>query len=141
MSPIAHLDVPAIGRPLARYAHAVLVESGARLLFCSGQLGATADGSVPPDADAQAARCFANIGAILADAGMTPADIVRINAYVTAREHMPAYMRARDAFVGALAPPASTLMIVVGFSRPEFLVEVEVIAAAAPARPREELPA
>jgi enamine deaminase RidA (YjgF/YER057c/UK114 family) len=40
-------------------------------------------------------------------------------------------MAARDAFFhGRQEPPASTLLIVSGFSRPEFRVEVEVIAAA-----------
>ena len=59
----------------------------------------------------------------------TLANIVRLNAYVTAREHMQGYMRSRDRqFPGT--PPASTLMIVSGFTRAEFLVEIEAIAAA-----------
>ena len=58
-------------------------------------------------------------------------DIVRINAYVTAREQMAGYMVVRDRLVGD-PPPASTLMIVSGFTRPEFVVEVEAIAAGAP---------
>ena len=45
------------------------------------------------------------------------------------REHLKGYMSVRDLYI-ADPPPASTLMIVSGFSRPEFLVEVEVIAAA-----------
>jgi enamine deaminase RidA (YjgF/YER057c/UK114 family) len=42
---------------------------------------------------------------------------------------MAGYMKVRDRHVGN-PPPASTLMIVAGFTRPEFLVEVEAIAAA-----------
>jgi len=72
--------------------------------------------------------CFEAIGACLKEAGMSFADIVRINAYVTAREHMAPYMAVRDRYA-ALPPPASTLMIVGGFTRPEFKVEVEAIAA------------
>ena len=60
----------------------------------------------------------------------SPEDIVRINAFVTQREHMRAYMAVRDRYVGD-PPPASTLVIVSGFTRPEFLVEVEVTAVAA----------
>ena len=42
------------------------------------------------------------------------------------------YMAARDRFIEGLErPPASTLMVVAGFARPEFLVEVEAIAARA----------
>ncbi len=55
---------------------------------------------------------------------------MRINAYVTAREHMKGYMSVRDRMV-ADPPPASTLMIVSGFTREEFKVEVEVVAARA----------
>lgn len=55
-------------------------------------------------------------------------NLVRINAYVTGREHMAGYMKVRDEFTQD-PPPASTLMIVSGFTREEFVVEVEVIAA------------
>lgn len=119
-----------IRRPFANYPHAVEVPAGMRLLVLSGQLGIGPDESIPDGAEAQARRCFANIAAILAEAGGTPADIVRLNAYVTGREHLAGYMTARDAFVADPAP-ASTLMIVSGFARPEFLVEVEALAALA----------
>lgn len=127
-SMLDRLNPPALPPPFARYAHGVAVPPGARLVFCSGQLGMAADGTVPEGAEEQAALCFANVAAILAEAGMALSDIVRVNAYVTAREHMAGYMRARDRAV-ASPPPASTLMIVGGFTRPEFLVEVEAVAA------------
>ena len=60
--------------------------------------------------------------------GWTLGDIVRINAYVTDRAHLRPYMDVRDRLFSSPAP-ASTLMIVSGFARPEFKVEVEVIAA------------
>jgi enamine deaminase RidA (YjgF/YER057c/UK114 family) len=72
--------------------------------------------------------CFANIEAVLAEAGMGLANIVRINAYVTGREHLAPYMEVRNALFGDPGP-ASTLMIVSGFARPEFKVEIEVVAA------------
>ena len=118
----------ALHPPFARYAHGVAVPAGARLAFSSGQLGIAPDGTVPPGVEEQAWLCFDNIAVILAEAGMRLADVVRINAYVTAREHMAGYRAVRDR-VGASPPPASTLMIVGGFTRPEFLVEVEAVAA------------
>ena len=51
---------PAIRPPFARYAHAVEVAAGARLLFASGQLGLQPDDALPEGAQAQAARCLAN---------------------------------------------------------------------------------
>ena len=114
--------------PFARYSHAVEVPAGSRLLVCSGQLGIGQDEAVPATVEGQAELCFENIRTILAAAGMDLSHIVRINAFVTGREHLQGYMAVRDRYV-ADPPPASTLMIVSGFSRPEFLVEVEVIAA------------
>ena len=122
------LNPPTIRPPFARYSHGVEVPPGARLVYCSGQLGVDAGDAVPAGVEAQAELCFANIAAVLAEAGMTFADLVRINAYVAAREHMKGYMAVRDRLVGT-PPPASTLMIVSGFTRPEFLVEIEAVAA------------
>ena len=86
--------------------------------------------SPTPDAEAQAELCFANCAAVLAEAGMGAADVIRINAFVSGREHMAGYMAARDRWCAGMARlPASTLVIVSGFTRPEFKVEVEVVAA------------
>lgn len=112
--------------PFARYAHGV--ESNG-LVLTSGQLALAVDGTVPEGAETQAALIFANIELILAEAGASKADTLRINAYVTDRAHMAGYMAARDAWLADVPHlPASTLMIVSGFTRPEFLVEIEVMA-------------
>lgn len=124
------LTPAAMPAPFAKYSHAVVVPAGTRLLFCSGQLGVGIDGIVPQSAEAQADLCFAAIGHMLAEAGMGFSDIVRINAFVTDRAHMAGYMASRDRHVES-PPPASTLMIVTGFTRPEFKVEVEIVAAKA----------
>jgi enamine deaminase RidA (YjgF/YER057c/UK114 family) len=121
-----------IAAPLANYAHGIEVSAGARMIRTSGQLGLAADGSVPDSVAAQAAICFANIRAILAEGGMGPENICHISAWLTDRTDLPAYMAARDAFLAeAKVVPASTLLLVAGFSRPEFKVEVEVWAAVA----------
>jgi 2-iminobutanoate/2-iminopropanoate deaminase len=121
---------PTIRRPFAHYAHGVEVPQGARMLVCSGQLGIAPDDAIPADTEGQTRLCFENIGAILRAAGMDLSDLVRLNAYVTGREHLAPYMRVRDLYVPT-PPPASTLMIVSGFARPEFTVEIEAIAAKA----------
>ena len=118
--------------PFARYAHGVEVPAGWRLVVTSGQLGIAADETVPEGAEAQATLCFAALEAILAEGGMGRGDVIRINAFVTDRAHMAGYMAARDAWLaGTGTPPASTLMIVSGFTRPEFVVEIEVTATVA----------
>jgi 2-iminobutanoate/2-iminopropanoate deaminase len=125
------LSPETIHPPFARYAHGVEIPAGSRVVFCSGQLGIEKNGAVPEEAEAQARLCFAAIAAILAEAGMTLGDLVRLNAYVSGAQYLAGYMKARDEFIGS-PPPASTLMIVQGFARPEFKVEVEAVAARAP---------
>ena len=123
------LSPSSIRPPLARYSHGIAVPGGHRLVFVAGQLGIGRDDSIPVDSEAQADLCFANIAAILAEDAMAMANIVRLSVYVTAREHMEGYRRARDRqFQGT--PPTTTLIVVAGLARPEFLVEIEAIAAA-----------
>ncbi len=119
---------PSVRRPFGNYNHGLLVPPGASLLVTSGQLGIAVDDTIPESVTAQAELCFAAIGAILSQAGMSFADIIRISGFVTKREDFPAYMAVRDRYT--LEPkPVSTLIIVSGFTRPEFLVEVEITAA------------
>jgi len=122
------LTPKSIRPPFARYSHGIEVPAGKRLIVCSGQLGVGPEDTIPDDAGTQAELCFSNIEAILGEAGLTLADIVRVNAFVTDRAYMKPYMAVRDRLVSD-PPPASTLVIVSGFTRPEFKVEIEVIAA------------
>ncbi|MEM8655714.1 MAG: RidA family protein [Pseudomonadota bacterium] len=125
------LTPPSIAPPFARYSHGVELPASWRMVRTSGQLGVAKDGTVPAGTRAQADICFANITAILGEAGMGVRDVCHVSAYVTDRAHMADYMAARDAFVAEREVlPSSTLMIVSGFTRPEFTVEVEVWAAA-----------
>lgn len=124
------LNPGGVREPFGLYSHGISVPAGHRLILTSGQLGVAPDDSVPETVAAQARLCFANISAILAEGDMGPRDVVRINAFVTERAHFPDYMAVRDAWLAEVpVKPASTLMIVGGFTRPEFLVEVEVTAA------------
>ena len=124
------LNPPRISPPFARYSHGVEVPAGARFVRTSGQLGLAGDGAIPEGARAQADICFANIAQILGDADMNAANVLHVSAFVTDRAHMAGYMAARDAFLADVTVlPSSTLVIVSGFTRPEFVVEVEVWAA------------
>lgn len=122
------LSPSSIHPAFSRYSLGVEVSSRSRYVFCSGQVGITADGAIPPDCAGQTRVCFDNIAAVLAEAGMGFGDVVKLNAFVTGREHLAEYMKVRN----ELFPepfPASTLMIVTGFARPEFVVEIEAVAA------------
>jgi 2-iminobutanoate/2-iminopropanoate deaminase len=128
MSRLTPIRPHGMATPLARYSPAMEVPAGSRLLFVSGQLGIDPDGKTPDSAEEQAELCFAAISAILAEGRMQLADIVRLSAFVTDEAYLADYMRVRDRHVAA-PPPASTLMVVKAFSRPQFKVEVECVAA------------
>ena len=122
------LSPTTIHPPFSAYSNGVEVPAGQKFVFCSGQLGITTDGVVPASTAEQAELCFDNIAAILAESGLGLEHVVRINAYVSGREHLRPYMDVRNK---RFSPPfpASTLMIVSGFARSELTVEIEVIAA------------
>lgn len=125
------VNPPAIRPPFSRYAHGVLTPPGSALLVTSGQLGVGPDDIVPDDVEAQCVLCFENLRAILDEAGMSFADVVRFNAFVTDRAFFPIYGAVRSRYVAG-DTYASTLVIVSGFTRPEFKVEVEITAARLP---------
>ncbi len=125
---LSHHTPESMRAPFALYSHGVVVPPGTHVLFGSGQLGIAPDDTIPENADEQTALCFENIGKLLRDAGMDFCDLVRINAFVTDRAYLPDYMAVRDRFIDS-PPPASTLMIVSGFAREIFKVEIEVVAA------------
>ena len=122
------LSPAGIAPPFGAYNHGIAAPAG-RVIVTSGQLGLAADGTCPPDVAGQAALCLAAIDAVLAEAGAGRGDVLRLNAYVTRREDFAPWMAARDGWLDAVEiKPASTLLIVSGFTRPEFLVEVEALA-------------
>ena len=121
------INPASIRPPYARYAHGVLAPAGGRLLVTSGQLGVGVDDHVPDDVEAQCVLCFENLKAILAEAGMTFDNVVRFTAFVTNRAYFPIYGAVRSRYVTG-DTYASTLVIVSGFTLPQFKVEVEVTA-------------
>ena len=116
--------------PLANYSHGIEVPPNARWLHISGQVAVDKDGNTPEGFEKQVELVFANLRAVLETAGMTPRDLVKVNVYLLRPEDIPALRTARDAFQGD-ARPASTLVIVSRLVRPEWLVEIEAVAAQA----------
>ncbi len=118
-----------IAPPAANYAHAIVTEGAPRWVHTAGVVPTAPDGSVPADLGAQAAQVWSNIGAILDEAGMSAADVVSVTTYVVAGEELGPVMQARDGFLQGRRV-ASTLVTVPALARPEWRVEIAVIAAA-----------
>jgi len=110
------------------YSHGVVIPPNARVLHTAGQIGARPDGTVSTDIAEQAEQLWQNLLAIVRGAGMEATDIVKLTAYVVGTENYPAYAAARVRHLGD-HKPASTAICVPALLKPEWLIEVELIAA------------
>jgi 2-iminobutanoate/2-iminopropanoate deaminase len=106
----------------------VEIQNPSRLLYVSGQLGFDPDGVLPPDAEGQAKIVWENIGRVLASAGMTYGNIIRVNAWLSSADVRPASTAARLAALGDHKVAMTT--VVVGLLEGDWLLEVDCVAAA-----------
>jgi len=116
--------------PAANYAHAIVSHGAGTWLHTSGVLPVRPDGSVPDGIEAQAEAVWANLTAILAEAGMSASDVVSITTYVVV-DHLGSLgvvMTARDRALGGHRA-ASTLVTVPSLARPEWKLEIALVAA------------
>jgi 2-iminobutanoate/2-iminopropanoate deaminase len=120
----------AMPQPVSVYSQGVEVPSGARWLYVSGQVGALPDGRMAEGFEAQAEQTWHNLLAVLGDAGMGVADLVKVNALLLRNEDYPVYNRIRTRFLGN-ARPASTALVVPVLANPEWLFELDAVAARA----------
>ena len=125
------INPPTIAPPFARYSQAIEVPAGLRWLYISGQVGVRPDGAIEQGFPAQAERAWDNVLAILVAAGMGPADIVKVNAYLTRGSDVSESRRIRDARLAGAVPPAHTLAVVAALANPDWLFEIDAVAAKA----------
>ncbi len=117
-----------IAPPAASYELAMRVPARSELLHTAGIVGNRPDGSIAEDIGEQAAEVWRSVGVILATAGFSADDIVSYTTYAVAGHDLSQVMAARDAFLGRHRA-ASTLVPVPALARPEWKVEVSVVAA------------
>ena len=130
MSNLKRHNPTEIVKSFATYSQGVEVPPNARWLYVAGQVGVNPDGIVAGDSKAQVERAWQNVIAVLQSAGMTVADLVRVNVYITDpadvqlnREHWRNISKGDG--------PAITMVTVKRLSHPDWKVEVEAIAARA----------
>ncbi len=110
------------------YSQAMEIDPNKRWLFTAGQVGVAPDGNTLDSIEGQVAQTWANIIALLNEGGMGIDDIVKITGYIVGKENFSAYAAGRKKALGE-ARPASTAIIVPALAMPQWLVEIEVIAA------------
>jgi enamine deaminase RidA (YjgF/YER057c/UK114 family) len=116
------------------FSQAVEVTGAERVLFCAGQASAGTDGNTlhPGDMRAQAGAALDNLEAVLTEAGMSLANVVRLNYYVT---DMDSYFAEGAEVVAerlgaAGIQPSSTLVGIGRLAFPDLLIELEATAVA-----------
>ena len=119
-----------VASQIGAYSDAIEAGPNLRRLMTSGTPGLSTTGELPKDIAGQADLAWKHIARMLDRAGMTVADIVKVTQYLIRAEDIPAYAKVRSTFLRD-ARPASMLLVVPQLVRPEFLLEVEVIAAKA----------
>jgi|SRR5438067_4993115 len=119
-----------VASQIGAYSDAIEAGPNLRWLMTSGTPGLSTTGELPKDIAGQADLAWKHIARMLDRAGMTVADIVKVTQYLIRAEDIPAYAKVRSTFLRD-ARPASMLLVVPQLVRPEFLLEVEVIAAKA----------
>ena len=117
-----------IAAPASRYSHGAEARPNARWLHISGQVGTNADGSIAEGFEAQCHRVWQNTLAVLEQADMGVKDIVKVNTLLMSRDDLAHMREIRDSYLDD-HPAASTLFIVAGLAHPDWLVEMETIAA------------
>ena len=112
------------------YSHGIEVPANARWLYVSGQVGSARDGKARDGIEAQSDQAWENLKAVLASAGMSMADVVKITTYLVNEAHIDGYRKGRAKHLADFRP-ASTLIVVKRLAHPDWLVEVEAVAAKA----------
>jgi 2-iminobutanoate/2-iminopropanoate deaminase len=121
-----------IGAPAASYSLGVRTTAGSEFLHTSGIVATAADGSIPEELDEQAAAIWFSLGEIVASAGFTLNDVVSYTTYVVDGNDLAVVMAARDAALKG-HKAASTLIVVPRLARPEWRMEISLVAAKDPA--------
>jgi enamine deaminase RidA (YjgF/YER057c/UK114 family) len=129
---IIRINPPELGTPPG-YSQIVDVSAG-RLIFISGQAALDRDGNVVGKNDfiTQAAQVFGNLAAALQTRGCTAANLVKLTVFLTDMDNLAGYREARNRFFATVTPaaaPAVTLVEVSKLYGPDFMIEIEAIAA------------
>ena len=130
MATINRINPKEISKPFASYSHVVTAEGAKKLVFCAGQVAADVNGKVlpPDDFGAQTKMVMKNLKAALAAGGAKLSDVTKVTIYICNPHDVP---KARGILFDYFGkhPPGSTLCILRGLAHPDFLLEIEAIAA------------
>lgn len=128
------LDGPGLGSPLGLYSNAYVAPPGHRLMAIAGQLSVDAAGrSVRGTFEEQFARVMDNMAAVLTAAGADLRAVMKFTTYLVDPATVEPFYEIRTRLWPRHFPegyyPPNTLLVVQALTRPEFLIEIEALAA------------
>jgi enamine deaminase RidA (YjgF/YER057c/UK114 family) len=130
---IKRIDPPELGAPPG-YSQVVEVRGG-RIIFIAGQTALDRNGEVvgPGDFARQAAQVFENLSIALRSVGCTAANLIKLTIFLRNMDNLSTYREARNRFFTTVTPRAAPAVTLVEVSRlygPDFMIEIEAVAAA-----------
>jgi 2-iminobutanoate/2-iminopropanoate deaminase len=116
-------------QPFSQYSHAVIVETPAKFIFCAGQVAGDEKGNIlgPDDFEAQGELVMKNLKQVLAEAGATLDDVIKLTSYVCS-PHDVKRVRALVKKHFPERPPANTICVLRGLAHPDYLLEIDATA-------------
>lgn len=117
-----------VAGPFGTYSHGIEVDGPMRLVFGSGQTGVDTDGRIGEDIEEQSRLTWRNIEGVLAGAGMRVSDIVQLTMLLVNRGDLTTARAVREEYLDGHRP-ASTLLFVAGLAHPDWLIEIDFVAA------------
>lgn len=127
MAQIVTHNPPSVHAPAGGYSMGLELSQHRRLLFISGQVPATTDGSVPEGFEAQCEQAWQNVIAVLAAAGLGITHLVKVTTFLTDLDQVVANRAVRRKMLRG-HEPALTVMIAETVDS-KWLLEIEAIAA------------
>jgi enamine deaminase RidA (YjgF/YER057c/UK114 family) len=129
---IVRINPPELGTPPG-YSQIVDVTAN-RIIFISGQTALDGGGNLvgKDDFAAQAAQVFHNLAIALQARRCDATNLVKLTVFLTKMENLGAYREVRNRFFASVTPaaaPAVTLVEVSKLYGPDFMIEIEAIAA------------
>lgn len=110
------------------YSHAGEAKGVERTVYVAGQVGQRQDGGIADGIGAQTTVAIENLQAVLAEAGMSVADVVKYTVFLTDPAHFDGFAGSALGMLSA-PPPPITLIYVKALAAPQMLVEIEAVAA------------
>jgi len=118
-------------QPSGHFSQATMIEAQGRLVFISGMTARRSDGSIAGVGDVDTRQVCENLKLAVEEAGGSLDDICRVDVYIRNMEHFEIIHKVRREFFKPPAP-ASTMVEVCKMTSPDYLIEINAIAAIAP---------